>query len=201
LLTPFDLFLDDDDDVDPMPPDALLAAYPPPMRAIADALRAIVRRPVPGAVERALATGLLLGVVIAGCAAAPRQTPPPGVLIPGPILTFPFARAQDGVPVLCTLEAAANPVRGIFEGDQARSSQVAWLRAPDGREMSVAWPEGFTVRFEPDAALYDEKGRPVARHGQQVELPQENLEEHAGTLIDPYIADGLVFDGCYPFAP
>lgn len=146
----------------------------------------------------ALAALLLFGLAVAGCAAAPRQTPPPGEIIPGPILTFSWTRARDGVPVLCTASAAANPVRGSFEGDQARSSQVAWLRAAGGRQLSVAWPQGFTVRFEPDAVLYDETGRAVAHPGQEVELSQVNFEEHAGTPGDPYIAEGIVFSGCYP---
>lgn len=143
---------------------------------------------------------VLLVVAIAGCAAIPRQSPPPGELIPGPILTFPVAREKDGIPILCTASAAVNPVRGFFEGDPARSSQVAWLRSPNGRQLTVAWPEGFTVRFEPDAVLYNERGQAVARHGQEVELSQVNVEEHAGTLLDPYIASGILFDGCYPFA-
>jgi hypothetical protein len=146
----------------------------------------------------ALAAVVAVGMSIAGCGFAPRQTPPPAALIPGPILTFRFAREIDGNPILCTLGAAVSPVRGVFEGDQARSSQVAWLRAPDGRELSVAWPEGFTVRFEPNAVLYNEKGVAVAKHGSQVELPQVNLEEHAGSLTDPYTADGILFDSCYP---
>ncbi len=148
----------------------------------------------------AFAARLLVVAAIAGCAAAPRQTPPPGAIIPGPILTFPFARERDGAPVLCNAAAAVNPVRGFFEGDPTRSSQVAWLRGRDGRQLSVAWPQGFTVRFEPDAVLYDERGVPVARQDDAVELPQVNLEEAAGTLVDPYIADGHVFDGCYPRA-
>jgi hypothetical protein len=37
--------------MDPIPPEALLAGYPPPMRDIAEALRVIVRRAVPEAVE------------------------------------------------------------------------------------------------------------------------------------------------------
>ena len=144
-----------------------------------------------------LATAFLLGVAIASCAAAPRQTPPPGEIIPGPILTFPFVR---GVTTACPAFAAVNPVRGVFEGDPTRSSQVAWLRAPDGRQLTVAWPEGFTVRFEPSAVLYNERGVAVAKHGQAVELGQVNVEEHTGTLLDPYFASGIVFDGCYPFA-
>lgn len=148
-----------------------------------------------------LAARLLFVVAMAGCAVAPRQTPPPGALIPGPILTFPVARQVEGGPILtCAAFLAANPVRGSFEGDPARSSQVAWLRSPNGRQLTVAWPEGFTVRFEPDAVLYNERGQAVARHGQEVELSQVNVEEHAGTLLDPYIASGILFDGCYPFA-
>lgn len=139
----------------------------------------------------------LLVIVIAGCAAAPRQTPPPGDLIPGPILTFRWASERDGVPILCTASAAVNPVRGVFEGDPARSSGVAWLRAPDGRQLSVAWPAGFSVRFEPNAVLYNERGVAVAKHGQLVELGQVSLEEAAGTPADPYIAHGIVFSGCY----
>jgi hypothetical protein len=44
-----------------MPPEALLAAYPPPMRAIAERLRAIVRRAVPDAVERVRPGWRLIG--------------------------------------------------------------------------------------------------------------------------------------------
>ena len=145
----------------------------------------------------ALTASLLLVVAVAGCATAPRETPPPGEIIPGPILTFRF---DGGVTTGCPASAAVNPVRGVFEGDPTRSSQVAWLRATDGRQLTVAWPEGFTVRFEPNAVLYNEKGVAVAKHGQQVELGQVNLEEHAGTPADPYFATGLVFDGCYIFA-
>jgi hypothetical protein len=44
-----------------MPPEALLADYPPPMRAIAERLRAIVRRAVPDAVERVRPGWRLIG--------------------------------------------------------------------------------------------------------------------------------------------
>lgn len=64
----------------------------------------------------------------------------------------------------------------------------------------MAWPERFTVRFEPNAVLYNEAGVAVAKHGSQVELGQVNLEEHAGTLADPYTADAILFDSCYPLA-
>lgn len=140
---------------------------------------------------------LFLSIAIAGCAAAPRQTPRPGELIPGPILTFPVMREKDGIPILCNAAAAVERVEGVFEGDPTRSSQAAWLRASDGRQLTVAWPEGFTVRFEPLAVLYNELGRAVVRHGVGVRLDQVNVFDHAGTLADPYLAQGLVFDGCY----
>jgi hypothetical protein len=44
-----------------MPPEALLAPYPPPMRAIAGRLRAIVRRAVPDAVEQVRPGWRLIG--------------------------------------------------------------------------------------------------------------------------------------------
>ena len=47
--------------MDPMPPEALLAGYPPPMSAIAESLRAIVRRAVPDAVERVRPGWRLIG--------------------------------------------------------------------------------------------------------------------------------------------
>jgi len=47
--------------MDPMPPEALLAGYPPPMRDIAEALRAIVRRAVPEAIEAVRAGWRLIG--------------------------------------------------------------------------------------------------------------------------------------------
>ena len=44
-----------------MPPEALLAGYPPPMRAIAERLRAVVRRAVPDAIERVRPGWRLIG--------------------------------------------------------------------------------------------------------------------------------------------
>jgi hypothetical protein len=44
-----------------MPPEALLAGYPPPMRAIARHLRVVVRRAVPDAVERVRPGWRLIG--------------------------------------------------------------------------------------------------------------------------------------------
>jgi hypothetical protein len=67
--------------------------------------------------------------------------------------------------------------------------------------MSIVWPEGFTVRFEPLAVLRDENGAIVARDDSSVTLGHVSLTEAAGTFDDPYIASGLVFDGCYISLP
>ena len=46
---------------DPLPPGALLADYPEPMRAIAEALRLVVRRAVPATIERVRPGWRLIG--------------------------------------------------------------------------------------------------------------------------------------------
>ncbi len=53
--------MSDDGGMEPMPPEALLADYPPPMQAIAERLRAVVRRAVPDAVERVRPGWRLIG--------------------------------------------------------------------------------------------------------------------------------------------
>jgi hypothetical protein len=47
--------------VEPMPPEALLDDFPPPMQAIAQRLRAIVKRTEPDAIERVRAGWRLIG--------------------------------------------------------------------------------------------------------------------------------------------
>jgi hypothetical protein len=48
-------------DDDPFPPDAFLSAYPDEIRAIADVLRAVVRRAAPDAIERVRSGWRLIG--------------------------------------------------------------------------------------------------------------------------------------------
>jgi hypothetical protein len=55
--------------------------------------------------------------------------------------------------------------------------------------------------WEPDATLYDERGRVVAREGGWVTLDQTARIEAAGTWDDPYVAHGLALGGCYPYRP
>ena len=91
-----------------------------------------------------------------------------------------------------------NPLAGTFQG-QPGAREPAWIRSSDGRPLSIVWPGGFSVRFEPSAVLYNEKGKAVAHAGRSIELAQVRPEEHSGTFDDPYISSGILFDGCYPF--
>jgi hypothetical protein len=111
--------------------------------------------------------------------------------------TFNYQQSVGGAPVLCTLEGAVDPVTGVLDGHPTDRERV-WLNAGDGRRLSVVWPKGFTVRFEPHAVLVDEGGGAVARAGDPVVFGQVNFGEHQGTFADPYFARGIVFRGCYP---
>ncbi len=120
---------------------------------------------------------------------------------PGTITT-----GQDGLRtfatnpnVICNLSALLHPFSGVLEGDLNAPERI-WLEQVvlrSGR-VSVVWPQGFHVRFEPDAVLYNEKDVPVARDGETVSFAQVKTSEHAGTYDDPYLAHGLIFGRCYP---
>jgi hypothetical protein len=114
--------------------------------------------------------------------------------------TFSVVRQKDGVSVACPAFGLVDPVTGTLAG-QAGALEPVWIVADDGRLLSVVWPERFSVRFEPEAVLYDERGKAVAQAGGRTELSQVRWDGHAGTFEDPYIASGLLFDGCYPFLP
>src|SRR5262245_61973358 len=106
--------------------------------------------------------------------------------------TFPVADLA-----LCNLSRLLDPVSGTLHIEQGASDQ-AWIEADDGTHLSVVWPQGFTVRFDPDAALLDETGRLLKRDGDHVELSQVPPTAATGTYGDPYFATGGVFEGCYP---
>jgi hypothetical protein len=94
----------------------------------------------------------------------------------------------------CGLPAVAG-VSGTLHGDPSDPERI-WLES-GSRRLSVVWPPGFTVRFEPDAVLYDERGVDVARHGEDVELGA-TAESVAGTFADPYISNCWMFGRIYP---
>ncbi len=110
---------------------------------------------------------------------------------------FAVVRNPDGSSVACAAFGLTNPVAGILDG-QAGAREPVWLRADDGRHLSVVWPEGFTLQFAPDAAIYTDRGTLVGRAGDRIVLGQTGYGDAAGTFDDPYFASGLIFGGCYP---
>lgn len=135
----------------------------------------------------------LVALLVAACAVRPViSTGPDGFRI------FAVVRSNaDGSSVACAAFGLANPVAGILDG-QAGAREPVWLRADDGRHLSVVWPAGFTLRFEPDAAIYTDRSTLVGRAGDRIVLGQTHPEDAAGTFDDPYFASGLVFGDCYP---
>jgi hypothetical protein len=118
-----------------------------------------------------------------------------GFITTGPdgLRTFRWdARAE------CPAFGVTDPVTGTLEGDPGDALEPLWLRDPTGQRLSVVWPRGFSVAFEPEAVLRNEVGEVVARPGSQVELGQVSFADAAGTYGDPYVAAGLIFSRCYP---
>jgi hypothetical protein len=132
-------------------------------------------------------------VLLVACVTGCRQ---PGTISIGPDGLRTFATDPS---LICNLSAFADPFAGALTGD-ASDPERLWLvgAAPYNPRISVVWPQGFHVRFEPNAVLYNEKDVTVARQGETVSLPQVDTSKHAGTYADPYLAYGIVFNRCYP---
>lgn len=112
--------------------------------------------------------------------------------------TFTVIREIGGTPVLCPAFGLADPVHGTLDGSEGAREPI-WMKGDAGRQLSVVWPAGFSVRFEPGASLYNEQGRRIGTVGDAIELSQTTWGSATGTFEDPYIAQGLVFGSCYPF--
>jgi hypothetical protein len=133
---------------------------------------------------------VLLAISATGC----QQ---PGAIATGPDGLRTFGKSDPNVN--CTLVSLVTPFSGVLAGDPNDPERVWLVRvAPLKPRVSVVWPQGFRVRFEPDAVLYNEKDDAVAHHGETVTFPQVKISEHAGTYDDPYRAHGTIFNGCYP---
>jgi hypothetical protein len=100
--------------------------------------------------------------------------------------------------MLCAAFGLIDPVHGTLKG-MSGASEPAWIVSDDGRDLSVVWPAGFSVRFGPNLSLYDEVGQLIGSAGNPIELSQTTWDSATGTYDDPYIAQGLVFGSCYPF--
>jgi hypothetical protein len=151
-------------------------------------------------------SALIATLLVAGCATTPSgpdsQATPVGAtpwitIGPGmsaePLRTFPLAPPNAGNERACPAYGVTNPVEGTLAGDRSDPERV-WLVGPSGR-ISVVWPAGYTLVFEPEAALYDGAGRIFARAGDTVDLGQVWVTSHAGTPADPYLAAGLIGAG------
>jgi hypothetical protein len=154
----------------------------------------VVRRtnPIASSALLVVAAFWLVALLVAACTAH-------SVISTGPdgFRTFAVVRNSDGSSVACAAFARTNPVAGILDG-QAGAREPVWLRADDGRHLSVVWPAGFTLLFSPDAAIYTDRGTLVGRAGDRIVLGQTGYGDAAGTFDDPYFASGLVFGDCYP---
>jgi hypothetical protein len=115
---------------------------------------------------------------------------------PTSLRTFDVLEGVGGQPVACEAWGLVDPVRGTLHGE-AGARESVWLAAADGRRLSIVWPEGFTVRFEPTTTLYNEHGLRLASEGADIELGQVRWDSAAGTYEDPYYATGILFGGCY----
>lgn len=129
------------------------------------------------------AIGLLAIVALTACGARSQTVA---------LRTYP---AQQ--PTLCTLSEAVEPVVGTFDGDLLADGDKSWLVAADGNRLHVVWPQGFGLSFQPGPTLRDRDGNVVAEKGTSVTLGQVNRFDHSGTMEDPYIALGSLFDRCY----
>lgn len=99
---------------------------------------------------------------------------------------------------VCNADQPLPVVVGALHTDPAQSDPV-WLVDRTGHRLSVVWPAGFTVRFDPSpAVLFNEHGDVVATEGSWVTLNHTRPSDAAGTIADPYFASGLTLGGCYP---
>jgi hypothetical protein len=146
------------------------------------------------------------GLVFSTCyVRRPRGSP--GVASPAPSALIVPAPIADGIVAsdsitaynaACAAYALQDPVHGVLEGDPAGGAWPIWLRDADGRQLFVRYPEGFTVRFDASTIqLRNERGHTVATNGVDTILDQVAPASAAGTQVDPYIAQGILFNGCY----
>jgi hypothetical protein len=132
------------------------------------------------------ALGLLGIVAVAACGSQDQSESKPW------LRTYPARQ-----PTLCTLSLAVEPVVGTFNGDVLADGDKSWLVAADGNRLYVVWPQGFTLSFQPGPLLRNDGGKVVAQKDTLVSLEQVNRFDHSGSMDDPYIAMGSLFDRCY----
>lgn len=147
-------------------------------------MRPIAARP--RFVVRGGAVAILAVLLLVGCGSPQGSSSKPGIR---------WYAARE--PNLCPLSLAVEPVVGNFDGSPTADGDQSWLVAPNGKRLYVMWPTGFSLLFQPGPTLRDARGKIVAERGTEVTLGQVNLFDHTGTMDDPYLAIGSVFDRCY----
>jgi hypothetical protein len=112
--------------------------------------------------------------------------------------TYTWLSEWNGVFASCA-DIAMQGLSGTLEGDERDPVEPVWLRMPSGARVSVIWPAGFAVRFEPRARLYDATGAIVGTAGSGIYLDNVAKSSATGSYDDPYVASGRVFGHCYIF--
>jgi hypothetical protein len=126
--------------------------------------------------------------------------PPPSVITTNPdgLRVYSWVSEWRGVLMSCGGNIRTG-LKARLEGRSDDTTESVWLRANDGRKLSVVWPAGFTVSFDPDAVLWNDRGAMVARATDVVHLMDVHFDDASGTFDDPYIAHGGILDSCYSF--
>ena len=97
----------------------------------------------------------------------------------------------------CNADQPFPVVTGVLRADPGQVDPV-WLADRVGNRLSVVWPAGFTILFDPaPAVLLNEHGEAVDTEGDWVTLGHTRTSDAAGTFDDPYYASGLTLGGCY----
>jgi hypothetical protein len=145
--------------------------------------------------RRSLALVLIVGTIGLACVGS---QPPRSVISTNEsgLRVYSWVSEWAGVQRDCGSNLRSG-LKARLEGRQENTVEPLWLRADDGRTLSVVWPAGFSALFDPDAVLHDESGKVVARAGDLVHLMDVQFADASGTFDDPYIAEGGLFDGCY----
>lgn len=86
--------------------------------------------------------------------------------VPALVVTLPAVpSAAPGSTRICNDMALA----GTLRGDRSDPRGV-WLENPSGQRIDIAWPAGFTARFDTTVSLIGSNGRVVAIAGDLIRL-------------------------------
>lgn len=96
----------------------------------------------------------------------------------------------------CDAFLVANPVAGDLAISQTGDRAEASLLTPDGRNLHITWPGGFSALAN-SGALLDDHGTVLYVVGDRVVLEQVLRSSHIGSASDPYVALGSFAGTCW----